>query len=87
MGNWASSSDKKGGGNQVLDSDLDLRDESVDEGMKEVGKNAVFKQTSVHNYDENDSPILRQKNQKVNFELYYHFIGGKKFHYGIFYKE
>ena len=38
MGNWASSSDKKGGGNQVLDSDLDLRDESVDEGMKEVGK-------------------------------------------------
>ena len=38
MGNWASSSDKKGGGNQVLDSDLDLRDKSVDEGMKEVGK-------------------------------------------------
>ena len=50
MGNWASSSDKKGGGHQVLDSDLDLRDESVDEGMKEVGKNAVFKQTSYHNY-------------------------------------
>ena len=41
MGNWASSSDKKGGGHQVLDSDLDLRDESVDEGMKEVGKNLI----------------------------------------------
>ena len=38
MGNWASSSDKKGGENQFLDSDLDLRDKSVDEGMKEVGK-------------------------------------------------
>ena len=50
MGNWASSSVKKGGGNQVLDSDLDLRDKSVDEGMKEVWKNSVFKQTSYHNY-------------------------------------
>ena len=62
MGNWASSSDKKGGGNQVLDSDLDLRDESVDEGMKEVGNNAVFKQTSVHNYGVpngvNDLPVI-----------------------------
>ena len=28
-----------------------------------------------------------KKNQKDNFELYYHFIGEKKFHYGIFYKE
>ena len=35
-------SDEKGGGNQVLGSDLDLTYESVDEGMKEVGKNAVF---------------------------------------------
>ena len=43
MGNWASSSDKKGGGNQVLDSDLDLRDKSVDEGMKEVGKKPFLK--------------------------------------------
>ena len=62
MGNWASSSVKKGGGNQVLDSDLDLRDESVDEGMKEVGKNNVFKQTSVHNYGVlngvNDLPVI-----------------------------
>jgi hypothetical protein len=62
MGNWASSSDKKGGGHQVLDSDLDLRDESVDEGMKEVGKNAVFKKTSVHNYGVpngvNDLPVI-----------------------------
>ena len=62
MGNWASSSDKKGGGKQVLDSDLDLRDKSVDEGMKEVGKNAVFEQTSVHNYGVpngvNDLPVI-----------------------------
>ena len=36
-------SDEKGGGNQVLGSDLDLTYESVDEGMKEVGNNAVFK--------------------------------------------
>ena len=43
-------SDEKGGGNKVLGSDLDLTYESVDEGMKEIGKNAVFKQTSYHNY-------------------------------------
>ena len=50
-------------------------------------KNQGSKNQETQENDENDSPILRQKNQKVNFELYYHFIGGKKFHYGIFYKE
>ena len=49
-------------------------------------KNQGSKNQKTQENDENDSPILRQK--KIdNFELYYHFIGGKKFHYGIFYKE
>ena len=51
-------------------------------------KNQGSKNQKTQENDENDSPILRQKkNQKDNFELYYHFIGEKKFHYGIFYKE
>ena len=50
-------------------------------------KNQGSKNQKTKENDENNSPILWQKNQKDNFELYYHFIGGKKFHYGIFYKE
>ena len=55
--------------------------------LSDSKKNQGSKNQETQENDENDSPILRQKNQKVNFELYYHFIGGKKFHYGIFYKE